>query len=44
MAYAVYLAKETGKSSKREKYAYGMAATTVGFAAMAAYLYMQKRQ
>lgn len=41
--YYVALAKETQKTSKREKYAYGFAASAVGFIAASAYLYTKKK-
>ena len=41
----VYLSKKVvGSSKNREKYAYGFAAAAVGFVAMGAYLYTQKKQ
>ena len=42
--YYVALAKEAGKTSRREKYAYGFAAASVGFVAMAAYLHSRRKQ
>ena len=42
--YYVALAKQSQKTSKREKYAYGFAASAVGFLAASAYLYTKKKQ
>ena len=42
--YYVALAKESQRTSKREKYAYGFAASAVGFIAASAYLYTKKKQ
>ena len=39
---AIMFAKKS--SSKKEQYAYGFAATSVGFAAMGAYIYFSKKQ
>ena len=39
----VMLAKKVA-SNKSEKYAYGFAAASVGFAAMGAYIYFSKKQ
>ena len=41
--YYVALAKETVKTSNREKYAYGFAAASIGFIAAAAYLHTRKK-
>jgi len=40
----VTLAKRVEGSSKREQYAYGFGAASVGFAAMGAYIYFTKKQ
>ena len=40
----VTLAKKVEGSSKRENYAYGFGAASVGFAAMGAYIYFSKKQ
>ena len=40
----VTLAKKVEGSSKREQYAYGFGAASVGFAAMGAYIYFSKKQ
>ena len=40
----VTLAKRVEGSSKREQYAYGFGAASVGFAAMGAYIYFSKKQ
>ena len=37
---SVALAKEVSRTNKREKYTYGLAASSIGFVAMAAYLYV----
>ena len=42
MEPAIMLAKK--KTNKREHYAYGFAAASVGFAAMGAYIYLTKKQ
>ena len=42
MEPAIVLAKRS--TNKREHYAYGFAAASVGFAAMGAYIYLSKKQ